>query len=40
MTEYFRHCFDCFDENGVLAKQRAKGISQVTRLFKRQHLED
>jgi len=40
MTEYFRHCFDCFDENGVLVKQRTKGISQVARLFKRQHLED
>jgi transposase len=40
MTEYFRHCFDLFDENGILVKRKAKGISQTTRLFKRQHLED
>ncbi len=40
MTEYFRHCFDCFDENGVLAKRKAKGISQVARLFKRQLYEN
>ena len=36
MTEYFRHCFDCFDENGVLVKRKAKGISQTARLFKSQ----
>jgi transposase len=40
MTEYFRHCFDCFDENGVLVKRKAKGISQTARLFKRQLYEN
>jgi transposase len=40
MTEYFRHCFDLFDENGILLKRKTKGVSQIIRLFKRQHLAD